>query len=148
MTLPFIHKYHIQFRYSYWWRARYVGVFKSLIMTSVYNRLKRILRASLDARRFLLRAMQALLVSWPRCVAEHVAPRLNAHAHEQDQKLSEIGMQHADVVHVHVTCTYHGGRNIQSSSTSETDNFYRVSYFITPFNLKGIWMNGNKKVDY
>ena len=29
-----IHKYLRQFRYSYWWRARHVGVFKLLILTS------------------------------------------------------------------------------------------------------------------
>ena len=34
-----IHKYLGQLLYSYWWRARHVGVFKPLIMTSVYNRL-------------------------------------------------------------------------------------------------------------
>ena len=34
-----IHKHLRRFRYSYWWRARHVWVFKPLIMTSVYNRL-------------------------------------------------------------------------------------------------------------
>ena len=29
-----IHKYLRQFRYSYWWRARHVGVYKPLFMTS------------------------------------------------------------------------------------------------------------------
>ena len=28
-----IHKYLRQFRYSYWWRARYMGVYKPLFMT-------------------------------------------------------------------------------------------------------------------
>ena len=29
-----IHKYLRQFRYSYWWRERHVGVYKPLLMTS------------------------------------------------------------------------------------------------------------------
>ena len=36
---------------------------------------------------------------------------------------------------------------IQSSSTSETDKFYRVSNFITPFNQKGIKERENKSSD-
>ena len=31
--LTYIHKYLRHFRYSYWWRARYVGVYKPLYMT-------------------------------------------------------------------------------------------------------------------
>ena len=31
--LIYIHKYLRQFRYSYWWRARHVGVYKPLFMT-------------------------------------------------------------------------------------------------------------------
>ena len=70
-----------------------MGVFKPLIMTSVYNR-----------------------------------------------------MQNTDVVHVHVTCTYHGGRNIQSSSTSETDRFYRFLKTLLRLLTKKVFINGNKRV--
>ena len=89
-----IHKYLRQFRYSYWWGATHMGVFKPLIMTSVYNRSG----------------------SWPCCVwkenekPERVGTRLYAHAHERSWKLSEIGvsvitMQHMDVLHMYVHCT-------------------------------------------
>ena len=55
--LSTIHKYPKQFLYSYWWRARHVGVFKRLIMTSVYNRLPRVRRAR------LLRGTQIIAIS-------------------------------------------------------------------------------------
>ena len=34
MLYCIIHKYLRQFRYSYWWRVRHVGVYKPLFMTS------------------------------------------------------------------------------------------------------------------
>ena len=114
-----IHKYLREFRYSYWWRARHVGVIKPLTTICVYNWFKRILRASLGARRFLLRVMRELLASFTEfltalCVEgkrERVAPRL--YAHERNRKLSEIGvsvlkMQHKDVVHVYTELKHVG----------------------------------------
>ena len=57
---------------------------------------------------------------------ERLAPRL--YVHERIQKLSETGVSIITVQHT----------GVQSSSTSETVRFYTVSYFITPFNQKGI----------
>ena len=47
-----------------------------------------------------------------------------------------------DIVHVHTEHTMEVETELKHS---EMDKFYRVSYFITPFNQK-VFMNGNQSV--
>ena len=64
-----IHEYLRQFRYSYWWRAHHVELFKQLIMTSwssVYNPVVFGYYTLVLVQAFW--AMRAPSVSWPRCV--------------------------------------------------------------------------------
>ena len=62
-----IHKYvSRQFHYSYWWRARHVGVFKRLIKTQLKlfkTSWLRVLGAQAHVRQFKLRGMQFIAIS-------------------------------------------------------------------------------------
>ena len=91
LYLRSIHKYLRQFRYSYWWRARHVGVFKPLIMTSVYNRLSAlVLMQDVSCYGRCRRCRWVGRAVCERKTSEY-APRLYAHAHKRNRKTHTYG---------------------------------------------------------
>ena len=101
-----------------------MGVFKRLFITGCERRL----RASLDASRFLLLAMQALSVSLAALCVK--GKPTNMH---QNRKNTRVCTSYMHILNVPWWW------NHREVKHSETDKFYRVSSFITPFYQKGIY---------